>query len=342
MKRLNFSFSVILLPVLILIITACYKPAREYDGSTGNTAESRESNFENTENSPAANIDNSAGNADASNRNIEANVMKEEGNEDLIQIAEGDFRENLNRNLSRSNLTFGDVMNEANPVERRILSEYGAVFLTRAMPPAKVMFTSENGVSEFQNKAGIGAGRIGGTNIELQPEALKALEDAISEAKQQGLKITPRDGAEAARRSFDKTLKLWNSRFEPALKHWKSKGRLTDEQISDLRKLTVKDQVEEVLELEKEGIYFNTFFNNSILYSVAAPGTSQHLSMLAFDAGEFGDKKVRRIMANHGWFRTVQNDEPHFTYLGYKESDLPRLGLKKVIKKSGEFWIPKM
>ena len=99
----------------------------------------------------------------------------------------------------------------------------------------------------------------------------------------------------------------------------------------------IKQQVADVLQLESQGIYFSTNFDKSILYSVAAPGTSQHLSMLAFDAKEFGNEGVRKIMAKHGWFRTVRSDQPHFTYLGYAESELPSLGLKKV---SGGFWIP--
>lgn len=225
-------------------------------------------------------------------------------------------------------------------VEKRILEEYGAVFLTKATPPTKIMFTSEEEVDAFQEMAGSTIAEIGGTTIELQPEAMKALQKAVAEAKQMDLKITPRDGAEAAKRSYRKTLALWNSRVEPALEHWKSRGSLTDETISNLKSLPINQQVSEVLELEKQEIYFNTFFNNSILYSVAAPGTSQHLAMLAFDVNEFENEKVRDILAKHGWFRTVQNDEPHFTYLGYEESDLPGLGLKKVLRKGSAFWIP--
>ena len=172
--------------------------------------------------------------------------------------------------------------------------------------------------------------------------AMNALKAAISDAQGKGLNISPRDGVEAGRRSYAKTLSLWQSRFEPALKHWKSKGRLSDDQISTLRSLPIKEQVAGVLELEKTGVYFNTFFNNSILYSVAAPGTSQHLSMLAFDVTEYADVRVQKIMADQGWFRTVQNDAPHFTYLGYKESELPSIGLKKVSKKDGDFWIPQI
>ncbi len=86
---------------------------------------------------------------------------------------------------------------------------------------------------------------------------------------------------------FADTIRLWNSRFYPALDYWQNRGRLTIDQIRDLKALPIREQVAAVLELEKQGIFFNTFFNNSILYSVAAPGASQHLSMLAFDANEY-------------------------------------------------------
>ncbi|MCO6510227.1 MAG: hypothetical protein J5I65_05480 [Aridibacter famidurans] len=252
----------------------------------------------------------------------------------------GGFRANFESNLKRNGMDASAAVDPSNAVESRILAEYGAVFLTQAVPPPKVMFGSEEEASGFQSKAGVESAVLGGTSIELQPKAMAALKKASEEAKAKGLSITPRDGSEAARRSYSKTLDLWNSRFLKALDHWRAKGRLSSDQVSRLKGLPIKQQVSEVLELEKSGIYFNTFFNNSILYSVAAPGTSQHLSMLAFDASEFQNPEVRKILAANGWFRTVQNDEPHFTFLGLKESELPAYGLKKVSKNGGEYWIP--
>ena len=64
----------------------------------------------------------------------------------------------------------------------------------------------------------------------------------------------------------------------------------------------------EILRLEKKKIYFAKDLNKSIIYSVAPPGTSQHLSMLAFDAVEYDNVRVREILALHGWFQTVDND----------------------------------
>jgi hypothetical protein len=95
-----------------------------------------------------------------------------------------------------------------------------------------------------------------------------------------------------------------------------------------------------VLELEKQGLYFSKDLSKSILYSIAAPGTSQHIAMLAFDVNEFENPRVREIMGKHGWFQTVLSDLPHFTFLGLKEKDLPKHGLRSVEVNGQVFWIP--
>lgn len=255
-------------------------------------------------------------------------------------IDRSNFNSVLEYTLGKRNLKKSDICNESNSVEKRILEEYGAIFLTTATPPSACMFTTADQVNTFQSKVGAAKETIGGAVIELQSQAMDALLKAMDEAKTQNLKITPRDGAEAAKRGFDDTLRLWKSRFDPACDYWKGKGKLTAEQINKLKTLPINEQVKEVLELEKQGIYFNTFFNATILSSVAAPGTSQHLSMLAFDTNEFENEKVRKIMGNNGWFRTVKGDAPHFTYLGVKEEELKSMGLQRVETKDGEFWVP--
>ncbi len=256
------------------------------------------------------------------------------------QTGEYGFFERVAQNLERNGLMIPAVVNRFDTVEKRLFEEYGAVFLTKAVPPPKLMFENEAQVSSFQSSAGISRETMNGAEIELQPLAMESLKAARDDAQKSGLRISPRDGAEAGRRTYEDTVRLWNSRFEPALVHWKSKNRLDDPAIERLKSLGIKQQVSAVLELEKEGIFFNTFFDNSILFSVAAPGTSQHLSMLAFDVDEFADPAIQSIMGEHGWFRTVQNDAPHFTFLGFSESDLTTIGLKKVTKKDGAFWIP--
>lgn len=260
--------------------------------------------------------------------------------DDTYKKSKTGFCESVSRNLEQKGLLLTSVVNGANPVEERLFEEYGAVFLTKAKPPLKVMFEDETEVAGFQSSAGIASEIMEGETIELQPAAMEKLIEARAHAEKNGLTISPRDGAEAGRRSFEQTILLWQSRFEPALEHWNKQGRLSDQQVTRLRSLAVTQQVAEVLALEEDGIYFNTFFDNSILYSVAAPGTSQHLAMLAFDVTEYSETAVQKIMGDHGWIRTVQNDAPHFTYLGYREDELEGLGLKRVTKKDGDFWIP--
>jgi hypothetical protein len=62
--------------------------------------------------------------------------------------------------------------------------------------------------------------------------------------------------------------------------------------------------------------------------------------MLAFDASEFREARVREILAHHGWFQTVLYDLPHFTFLGVREIELRAFGLKSVKEAGQIFWIP--
>jgi hypothetical protein len=230
----------------------------------------------------------------------------------------------------------------ADHVARRVLHDYGAMFLgaRNILPPPVCVFTSEASVTNFQKAAGRAAASIGNDVIELQPAAMAALLKARAAARAEGLNISPRDGAEAARRDYADTVRLWNSRFLPALDHWQELGRLSPLQADALRSLPIAEQVSQVLELEKDGIFFSKDFSKSVLYSIAAPGTSQHIAMIAFDANEFLDARVRQILADHGWFQTVLSDLPHFTYLGLKEEQLPARGLKCVDADGQRFWIP--
>jgi hypothetical protein len=252
------------------------------------------------------------------------------------------FYEALRKALKKRKINLDNVCPPADPVARRILEEYGAVFVAdkKVKPPPVCVFTTEEQVTKFQEEAGFQTEYISYDNVELQPEALKHLLKAREEAQKQGLDITPRDGAEAGRRNYEDSVRLWNSRFEPALDYWLSQGRLTAEQVNRLRGLPLSQQIAEVLELEKAGIYFSKDLSKSILYSIAAPGTSQHIHMLAFDVNEFENPRIREIMGKHGWFQTVLSDLPHFTFLGLKEKDLPKHGLRSVEVNGQVFWIP--
>ena len=252
------------------------------------------------------------------------------------------FYEILGKSLKKRKIKIENLCPTSDSVARRILEDYGAVFIAskKVMPPPVCIFSSEQEVTQFQERAGYTTERIGFDNIELQPEAMKALMKAREEAQKEGLDITPRDGAEAARRTYADSLQLWDTRFLPALDYWLAQGRLTEAEVARLKGLPLHDQIAEVLELEKSGVYFSKDLSKSILYSIAAPGTSQHIAMLAFDVIEFDNPRVREILAKHGWFQTVLSDLPHFTFLGLKEKDLPKNGLKGVEVDGQTFWIP--
>jgi hypothetical protein len=251
------------------------------------------------------------------------------------------FYEVLRKSLKKRKTTIENICPSADPVSRRVLEDYGAIFIAKkVVPPPVCVFTSDDEVTRFQERAGYAAEMFGFDEVELQPEAMKQLLKARAEAQKEDLNITPRDGAEAARRSFEDSLQLWHTRFQPALDYWLAQGRLTEAQVATLKNLPLRNQIAEVLELEKSGIYFSKDLSKSILYSIAAPGTSQHIAMLAFDVNEFDNPRVREILAKHGWFQTVLSDLPHFTYLGLKEKDLPKYGLKQVEVDGQTFWIP--
>ena len=223
----------------------------------------------------------------------------------------------------------------------RILREYGAMFVAArdVIVPNKVVFKDESEVREFQAKAKISREAFGSLELELQSAAMDALNKAAAEARIYNLSITPKE-SDSARRSYADTLVLWESRVGPGLNHWVSEQRLDFNEAVRIRNLEPVEQIPEIFKLEENGIYFAKDLSKSIIYSVAPPGTSQHLSMLALDIIEHGNPFVREILARHGWFQTVVSDLPHFTYLGRQENQLPNAGLQKLISGERVFWIP--
>jgi hypothetical protein len=235
-----------------------------------------------------------------------------------------------------------DIDNDT--VAERVFRDYGAMFVARdgVRLPVKCVFSDESEVEMYQTSANPKTKNIGGTTITLQAEAMDALLAAIEEAANNNLRITPRGGAIAAKRTYQDTVGLWFSRFNPGLAFWTSKGKISRQDAERARSLPTQEQVAQVLEWEKKGYFFSKDFSKSILYSVAAPGASQHIFMLALDVEQFAIPEVRRILADHGWFQTVVSDLPHFTYLGVAEEKLPKLGLEAKFSGGQKFWVPKL
>jgi hypothetical protein len=258
-------------------------------------------------------------------------------NPDYSRPAGKDEKENPSKNSPNS--TSATIPNDK--VSQRIYADYGSIFKAQngVKPPPSLMFQNDAECASWQNSVGFQTENVGGINLELQPQAMQALLKAREEAKQQGLDITPR-GTDAGRRSYSDTEKLWASRVNPGLEHWVKAGRLPAAEADKIRSLSPTAQVSEILNLESQGMYFSKDLSKSILYSVAAPGTSQHLSMLALDVNQHDNSKVREILNRNGWFQTVVSDLPHFTYLGVAENQLSSLGLKKVSNGGRDYWIP--
>jgi hypothetical protein len=227
-------------------------------------------------------------------------------------------------------------------VGQKMLKEYGAMFVAKGVtPPGKVVFQNESEVSAFQSGVQKSSENIGGVTIELQAAAMNALKEAVAEAKGKNLSISPRN-ADSAKRSYQQTVDNWKSRVDPGLTFWLGKGRITQADVSRIKALSPAEQIPEIFKLEDQGIFFAQGNQKTIIYSVAPPGTSQHISMLALDVAQFENPQVREVLARHGWFQTVPSDLPHFTYLGVQESDLTNLGLKKVSEGGRPFWVPNL
>ncbi len=248
------------------------------------------------------------------------------------QPASGGFQGNLP----------GGFQMPSDSVGQKMLKEYGAMFVAKGVtPPGKVVFANDSEVSAFQSGVQKSSENIGGVTIELQTAAMNALKEALTEAKGKNLSIAPRN-ADSAKRSYQQTVDNWKSRVDPGLTFWVGRGKITQADADRIRGLSAVEQIPEIFKLEDQGIFFAQGNQKTIIYSVAPPGTSQHISMLALDVAQFENTQVREVLANHGWFQTVPSDLPHFTYLGVKESELPNLGLKKVTQSGRPFWVPSL
>jgi hypothetical protein len=248
-----------------------------------------------------------------------------------IDIKKGGFMGNLPAGFAQPSDDAG----------RRLLKEYGALYVAQGgvIRPGVVVFKDNEEVTAFQASVQSAREKIGPYQIELQAVAMKNLKDAVADAKSKGTSITPK-GADAAKRSYQDTVTLWASRVGPGLKSCLGKKKVTRDDVARIQALAPYEQVAEVLTLEAQGCYFSKDLQKSIIYSVAPPGSSQHLAMLAIDVAEHENSKVRDILAKHGWFQTVQSDLPHFTFMGVSDKALPKLGLKKVTDGGRTYWLP--
>src|SRR4029434_547820 len=113
------------------------------------------------------------------------------------------FYRALDRCLNWRRVDLHNLCPPGDEVAQRVLHDYGAIHISvkDTPPPPLYVFTNDEQVYEFQHAAGWTAAAFGDAVVELQPAAMSALLRARAAARAEGLDISPRDGAEAARRS---------------------------------------------------------------------------------------------------------------------------------------------
>ena len=228
-------------------------------------------------------------------------------------------------------------------VARRVLESYGSMFSAAdsVTLPAVCIHEGDGPVTRYQKLLNIERVEMSAP-ISLQKTAAQALRASIDEAALRQFRITPLDGSIAGARTYGDTMMLWNSRIFPALNYWTKRGRLTPADLDGFIRLEPPGRVERVLEWEQRGIFFSTDRSRSVLTSTAPPGASQHLALIALDIVEYANPEVKAILNRHGWYQTIIDDPPHFTFLGHAETELPLRGLKQVYKGGHAFWVPNL
>src|SRR3954469_12123068 len=231
---------------------------------------------------------------------------------------------------------------ENSAFERRVFAEYGAMFVAadNVRTPPVCVFKDEAAVSSFRTRLETQFITVRGADIVLQKAAAESLYRVLEEATNGQIMLVPLDGSVAGGRTYDDTVKLWNSRFQPALEFWVKRGTISPEEEADVRSMALDEQVAKVIDWESKGLWFGTNRNASIFSSTAPPGTSQHLALLALDIPPPITPEKRALMNSNGWFQTVKGDVSHFTYLGVAESSLPGRGLRAVLMNGTIYWVP--
>ena len=235
-----------------------------------------------------------------------------------------------------------DCAYKSDPLAARVLAEYGAMYAASDLVtvPAKCVFPNSQEVAAAQRTMKTSVTEFSGNRIELQSAAVAALEAARTDAAAAGMRLSPFDPPVAGRRDYNDSVRIWNKRLFPALAYWEAAGIIGAEESFALRNMPFVEQARRVLEWESRGYNFGTGRMRSIFASCAPPGTSQHLSLIAFDVLEYNDRGVRAVLNRHGWYQTVIDDPGHFTFLGLPETELPARGLKLVPAGGYAYWVP--
>lgn len=232
----------------------------------------------------------------------------------------------------------------ASALEERLLREYGAPIAAAdsslRRPSAVVLFDADALVRE-QRRLALDSAIVGTDTVTLQAPALRALRDVMSRARRSHLRLTLVGDRSASLRQFTDTELFWTTRVDRRLRRLTDDGEMTVKRADSIRVMPLREQVERVLELEDRGFCFGGTGEKTILHSVAAPGSSQHLFGYAIDVAEHADARIRRLLEAAGFRQTVLDDQPHFTWLGVMpDRELRRRGLIRVRSGGRTYWVP--
>jgi len=183
-----------------------------------------------------------------------------------------------------------------------LLRAYGAAFVNQQPEiklPPKVILANEQETAYFQTT--LTMGKVDGTNdCYLQKSAADAFNKAKSAAR---ISLKSGYGGGDCTRTFATNLRFW-------------------------RKYADNNTLERVRQGKE----------TAILGVVAPPGASQHLWGLAIDLQVYSQAQ-RQALNKNGWFQTVENDVPHWTYVGLTEENLPLFGFKNKIVRGITYWV---
>lgn len=191
---------------------------------------------------------------------------------------------------------------QAGTYEYTLLRAYGAVFVDQEPEiklPSKNIFANVEETREFQ--ATLTLGKVNNTrDCYLQQSAADALNRARSQIS---IPLKSGYGEADCTRTFETNLRFWR-----------------------------KYANDKTLEKVQEGK------DIAILGLVAPPGASQHLWGLAIDLRVWNLAQKQALNQN-GWYQTVENDTPHWTYLGQPQEKLIEFGFNNKIVRGITYWL---
>jgi len=183
-----------------------------------------------------------------------------------------------------------------------LLRAYGAAFVDQDPEiklPRTVVFANEQETEEFQ--ATLTLEKVNNTiECYLQKSAAAALNRTRSQVP---ISLKSGYGASDCTRTFETNLRFWR-----------------------------KYANDKTLEKVREGK------ETAILGLVAPPGASQHLWGLAVDL-QLTNPVQKQALNRNGWFQTVENDVPHWTYIGQPQEKLVEFGLKNKVVRRITYWL---